>query len=1062
MYKISKTIRHKSADNASQSTTYIPLGGTSAADQDLFAQEQEYYMHSVDINNNTLILTTLDNFQVGGSSDFSDDSDAPQTTIIAELLTLTGALKAQNLTIAGIITSSDNGTFDVSGNPPVAQPPAITGNGGPASPGNPAGTIQLLSQQVNIPLPQFNAAGGDGQNGQNASEGIGGDSGNGGNGGNVTCQIFSPFLASVNNINTVLSNLNKAALYDLSDQLQTAFPNSALDSKFQEIKTKADALFPSDQPVNPSVLGALTSLLDELSADFTVEDKSLQSGIISQINNHAGNAGKKGDGSTGDGSVGKYGTAPKAGDINVTTFDTSPTPGSMSIDQGDSGTSVDQAFLTQTKMALQKAKMAYLQADSVEDPDAMTTAAILLQRLTKRLDFVLNQQGTLPTNLLPYQSIYNEANAYMRQFAKGMDYYGHGYNYVPLVALKQYQTVLQTLVNNLQEIENAYASYFSSLQNQDQTRANVQIVKSAAGTAVKTAQANIDDLYNLMDTTGQNIGQYEVPIATKEAYLEATIKQTSLDIMAYYNAPDGFEIFDDVVSALSTFAMAPSGFMGFLQGADTIAKTINSFSKAAATIPDDQGSQINRTYLVSQVTSLGDDINNLNESYTQLDDGSLSPSDPGASKILATESQLMQLLNSFKNELPDDIKAVQDAFTDYIQCINNRNNLILQYNAMLDLVVQYNSQIDSANQTISQANQVSKNQLDPALPSVVNAVGNMFNIMRDQVLSCAYEASRALQFWSLSNTNFFAEALGFDQGGMVPSDITFNFIESAFSQQWLTALENFSTNPTPFPANPLTQSGAIYRIDDPNILQTMKNEGAVIINIPAITKGSFLDGNWANSLLFNAANVRITNVCVWLDGAEVTPSVKNPQDDYIQLTITHQGMETLVSPENEQYKFEHQSISKTFTYSSKSLNVEIPANFGIPDSTDPTSGENFTLLGPFTNWKIEIENVSSSTEDLSTALNNGKVLPGSTVQIDNVTYNVVSVQQQNSDILLNVTLFGLPKQYTLSSNVIKDPKGKAVVSAIAILPPDPSAKQTDLSGLTAIRMELFGTLYTFS
>ena len=1067
MNKRNENTDHK-ADASKQETTYIPMNSktSNTADAALFAQEHEYFLHTIDDQGNTQILTTLNDFQMGGSADFSDDKNpknaSHQTMVIAEEITLTGVFKTNNLTLAGIVTSQKDAVLDVSGSPWPDIPATPKGNGGTAFPGNPGGSIQFFSSQLMFPLPTFNARGGEGQNGQNAPSGVGGDSGNGGNGGPITCWVFSPYEAAVNAIKRALSNLSKASLDNLSKKLQKAFPSKELQSQFLKIENIAMDLFPGgpnqSTKFNRKVLGKMVTLLDQLSNTFSVYSTGLITDLREKSENLPGSPGTPGTGSAGNGLAGQYGSDPQKGKLNLNVFDQTPIPNQLGFSKVTTDT-FNKAFLLQTKMALQKAKMSYLQADVVKNPDALTTTAILLQRLKKRLDFVPKSTNSSKEVKL-YQPIYNEVNAYLRQFSKGQDYYGYGYNNVPLVSLQEYMKDLNQLIQDFNGISGAYSTYYAALQNQKKTRANVKIMKASASSTKTIANEKVSILEHKMELTAQSIAQYKTPIKEKKAFLDTVLDQVKADIMDYYNAPDGFTIFNDVISALSMTAFSPTNFMKAIQGAGTVAKIINSFTKTGATIPNDQGQQVNRTYLIDEVSTVENGVNGLHESYKELYGGKLAPSDPGASKILMEESQIETILGSFKQTLPDDITAVKKAFGDYIKTITERNALIIKYNALLDVLVKNLSEIKTAEQAINTANKISNNILNPGLPEVVHAVGSIFHQTRDQILYKAYEASRALQFWSLSNTNFFAETMGFNAGGLTPSDLTFKYIKSSLTNQWLNALSNFSTNPTPFP-NPGDEQGAIINFNDPAILETLRKENAVMVRIPAISKGMELSPDWENNMLHDAANIRLTDVHVWLDGAKV---IKNGTsvNDMIQVIIVHQGHETLVSPENNSYQFSHESITKIFEYRSISKKVTIQANFGDLDINHPNQGNNFALIGPFTSWLIQVEGTASVTSvNLIKAVKNGQVEKGSIIQVDAVKYTVYSIKKEGDKTIINVTLFGMHKEYIIINNQVVDKNGKIAETAIAFSKPDPNAKYVDLSGVTGIRMEFRGTFYPF-
>ncbi|WP_437568351.1 hypothetical protein [Sorangium sp. So ce542] len=1090
------------------STQYIPLAtGGGASDALLFANEAEYFIHTRGLDGSRRIVTVLDTFSLGEGADFPGDPGAPQIVVAAESITLSGTFAASGIALSSNHISSRSGAaLDVSGAATRPYPlPAASGDGSPGAPGKPAGTITLFTEVLPsdaegaIALPRLLARGGPGQDGQDAIHGGGGDGGRGGSGGSVAAYVSSPYLAAVDALDALLSNLdsrnkvNAMAVTLRAFDPKTLLPNgSTLEDAVATLLKLGAQLFPDkDNPAAPvedggRIVAQLAQIASTIINGLQSRSDTLRTSLLPSLLVSAGDPGRGGTGRARDGEADANGPVPSSGAATLALYgDTSSLNPQAPADE-QVGLIVRLIDVTQCQMLLQKAKMRYLQADAVSNPDALTDTAKLFQRLVNRLAFVpawLGADGKMPDPRLDaYHRIYREASSYLANFSKGLDYYGYGVNAVPLVDLGVCLNALPDLLSSFQSIEARYAAYFKALQTQAETRDQITAARGDATAALGQAALNIADLKTRLDAVGGTILQYEAPVARKKQHLESILQNVVDDIKSYYNFSfaSGFGLFKDLVGALSSVAFMPeSGFMSGVQGVSAVGDLINSVVvQPTTTITNDSGVTIDKTYLVNQVSAVKDTVGGLSEGYKALDDGQLQPDDPGAAKLLMTESQLERILDDFRSELPDDIQAVQKAFQDYIDTIVARNNAIMDYNAIVNVIGACLSQQQSAQEALDQLSGDSFDELDPGLPSMVTMLSQLYHQSRDQLMNACYIASRALQFWSLSNTNFLAQALAVDAGGVQPSAITYSFWESKLDAEHLNALQQFGTNPSHFP-NHDSEDGAIIAFTDDATLTTFRTAYGVTLRVPLIrrpdTPGrtpSRLDAAWQNQLLVDQANVRLLDVRVWLDGAKI---VKDgiEVDDVIHVRVTHGGYSLFASQSNDVFRFTHGSVPKTFQYYTRSRDPQAPhrpeilrtANFGDVTQDDPTQGKNYALLSPFTDWTIELMNTveSPTTLGLLDALKQGVVERGVIINYDGHS-QVVSAVETGDDgaVAIDVALYGVTIQtFTVKGTTITDRSG-AVVPAPVIILQGQSSTYIDLTGLTAIRLEFTGTSYTFA
>jgi len=108
---------------------------------------------------------------------------------------------------------------------------------------------------------------------------------------------------------------------------------------------------------------------------------------------------------------------------------------------------------------------------------------------------------------------------------------------------------------------------------------------------------------------------------------------------------------------------------------------------------------------------------------------------------------------------------------------------------------------------------------------------------------------------------------------------------------------------------------------------------------PATLTSTLLENPFAGK-----ANVRLTKVRVWVTGAKT-------RNNNLQIKITHNGHEKIISKEGETYVFAHESINRIFEYSL--VNKELPIIDG--DIGLRNGNRTYALVGPFTWWTITID-----------------------------------------------------------------------------------------------------------
>lgn len=265
--------------------------------------------------------------------------------------------------------------------------------------------------------------------------------------------------------------------------------------------------------------------------------------------------------------------------------------------------------------------------------------------------------GQEPEALNQLRAIKDEASSVLSLLLLNKDYYGNDRFYVPRQSYGSYKQNAVEMLGHLKLTEERYSAYRKAAAD---AAARSQYIQNS------TASSEVAKSYNLRlaKETAGDLRDYDKKIhdltppmkAAKEEVLRL-VKVVEDEIKNKFKPQ-----FQDLVEAMGQVMMVHGSMaMVGLQGANLI-------DKANSTIPNDQGTRVNKDYLVSKVESIEGTIESLHEGYeVSKQDGTINLLDPGAEKLQISQSNLNKLLDSYQQSLSDGILAdVKKAFKNYV------------------------------------------------------------------------------------------------------------------------------------------------------------------------------------------------------------------------------------------------------------------------------------------------------------------------------------------------------------------------------------------------------------
>jgi hypothetical protein len=670
----------------------------------------------------------------------------------------------------------------------------------------------------------------------------------------------------------------------------------------------------------------------------------------------AGQPGAGGPGGTmpqigGQAASGATGDAGQAGSTGVSPSSNAPSLATVSYDQLASCTSA-----AQRSMMLQRAKLSYLSADPNDTTGAaFVEAATLLAYLvnvTSAFAGTSPPSGFSTADVTTLSNVNAEASAIAGRMTQALDFYGHAANWVPMASYTVYAQSVSDMVSSMKTTESAVTSYWQNWSDQQTLVTQLQSALTSAASHLSHLQSQRTAAAAAAQTTLEAVDSADTAMNDQHAILLARIAdlESTLEVIAQEQIGEQC-VFDNLIKGLNLIATV-SGQKAF----GTAAKVAGAIQ---GLIPGASGGTGAATEAaVQKIDVLGTTVATLPEAVTAAYDSASGPiiteQDPNAYKLLQEQSQFDDLVASFTSVTGAAQPAI-DAMNLYVTLVQQRNADVLTYNAAICELNTLDAEIAQTQALQNQASDAIA-ATDPQLPSMVAFISRLYEDEKWRLIRQFYLAFRALSFWAL-NTDY---ASFYSNGTFQLSSLdeisaaSLGDYESAMEGAWTSALENFATPASVFPAtgNP---TGITVTIDNVDVIAALKQNYDVHFTIPAVTPQT----TEAESNFSGFANVRLFKARPWITGATTTGGAN------VRVTLTHLGRETIVDTSGNAFVFTHAAIAKDFVYQPGAAPVisEEP-DFGYVETgnSDPSLNATYALVGPFTTWRVTVDR---STADLS-------------------------------------------------------------------------------------------------
>ncbi|KAF5618346.1 serine kinase [Fusarium sp. NRRL 52700] len=683
----------------------------------------------------------------------------------------------------------------------------------------------------------------------------------------------------------------------------------------------------------------------------------------------------------------------------------------------------------QCQMLLDVANQTYLAAscdDSDQTSNRYSQAQKLYKAIYNRLTFVPLLQDDIKNNkhqpltelyvqmqtdqlcldaLTDLEQIRLEAGLYLCNIAHGKDMFGHGRvknesipsspsittppsqdapRWVPRLPYQNYSKAIQ---GSLPALNDLVSGMNSQQGKQQDAQYNSELEVTSVDAHIETLQQQIElatSPTGPLNAAGSQIQHYTPALKAMRASVHAQV-----DALTDFSSSWNFNP-SDIINGISQFAANPTALTGGM--------SILSELYTADTTVNNNGTDVNKDYVVQQFASTGKTLEDLNEAVKMTASGTLSVDDPGAAKLLADEQTLDNLITQFQGALSTDkVETLQKSLNEYAKLAKRRNAAVLQYNAAVVMLFKSEKELKYFNDKKSN---LSAQELmsGPLQGSLMLFEFKTFNSMCSTVYELRYDAARSMQFWTLYSDAQVDPPLptsGFNDVKTVQAIQSYVELLEANFTSWLAS---YSINPGfvfPNPSTPSAEtSGGITwfltaeqvtalqsnTVADPTS-STGEMEHQINITLPAPTsKSTVTTGDPNYNPFAGYANVRLDQVLVWLFGATVKPD-PNTQQSCLTIEMSQMGNDAIAPDDGTTpLKFEHSTTQLKFAYDPTGVaswpqalktNPIIVQNLdsgGVGVGRDSAKTErNLSVapIGPFATWLLTVRERENNGLDLS-------------------------------------------------------------------------------------------------
>ncbi|SFE80797.1 hypothetical protein SAMN04487969_10753 [Paenibacillus algorifonticola] len=580
--------------------------------------------------------------------------------------------------------------------------------------------------------------------------------------------------------------------------------------------------------------------------------------------------------------------------------------------------------LEQKSLTLHKASIAYLASSE----ERLEEAAVLLSWLLKTMPnadwfeelryAVLHEvqddqahrfedfKSRMLEVSLQWLALRNKAAILIAQLSQGLDYFGHPWNWVPLMPFDRYLELGGNLITAAQQAEDLYKDYLSVQGNQD---SRVRVIKDAlAQSSDKAVEIKKhreflvkerDELKHNIDAMLKDVNSKGEELQTKAtAFVEALKNELRMESL---------KITVDIIVTCVALATGVAPVVGSLRAGSALASAISNLASEGKTIVIDEAFKSDKTIkkekkekekeLSKSLDSVkktaaagralwekGGGLIDLTKQMNKAQD------DFGYNTTLMTMSRedFEEMLKPVYSKVPEKAGEYRKAFYEFLNVVEDYQNKSSAYSAYFLEDEKLSAELIELHANEDRLRQNLGDGMDASLPLFHNYIFERFSQARLALIDFLYQEYQAFRYMTLGEERFpkikdshIAELSGIHADAVVKLKNMLNASESA--------IQPFENIKFIFKEETFPEQFAALRAGD-----------AAVFSLS-------LDNNLIRSKIAGKAHMMVSGCRIVLPGVRDT-------DGEVYIDYTQSGSSTFLDREAKRHDFIHKSSNGLYQY----------------------------------------------------------------------------------------------------------------------------------------------------
>ncbi|MGG4145733.1 collagen-like protein [Paenibacillus algorifonticola] len=507
---------------------------------------------------------------------------------------------------------------------------------------------------------------------------------------------------------------------------------------------------------------------------------------------------------------------------------------------------------------------------------------------------------------LQWLALRNKAAILIAQLSQGLDYFGHPWNWVPLMPFDRYLELGGNLITAAQQAEDLYKEYLSVQGNQD---SRVRVIKEALAQSSDKA-VEIEKRRVLLIKEREEL-KYNIDAMLKDVYSQGEKLQTKatafVEALKNELRVESLKITVDIVVTCVSLATGVAPVVGALRAGGALASAISNLASEGKTIVIDEAFKSDKTIKkekkekekelsksldsVKKTAAAGRALWEQGGGLIDLTKQMNAAQDHfGYNSTLMTMSreQFEEMLKPVYNKVPERAGEYRAAFYEFLNVVEDYQNKASAYSAYFLEDEKLLAELIELHANEAHMRQNLGDGMDASLPLFHTYIFERFSQARLALIDFLYQEYQAYRYMTLGEDRFpkirdshVAELSGIHADVVVKLKNMLNTADSAIQ--------------------PFENIKFIFKEETfPEQFAAMRAGDAAVFSLS-------LDNLLIRSKIAGKAHMMVSGCRVVLPGARVT-------DGEVHVDFAHSGSSTFLDREAKRHDFIHKSSLGLYQY----------------------------------------------------------------------------------------------------------------------------------------------------